>query len=158
MLYKRHWAELYKFAFFVLRDKDACKDIIQDVFVWIWERKEELQIQCPKSYLRAAVKYKIANYIRAGKIKENFFKVAVKFDYSTSTPGSEEFVELRELNNIIQQAILHLPIKCRKIFMLSRDANLSNREISEQLGISVKTVESQITIAHQRLRTKIDPN
>ncbi len=158
MLYKRHWADLYKFAFFILRDKEACKDIIQDVFVWVWEHKRELKVQFPKSYLRSAVKFKIANYIRSGNIRESFFEEAAKYDYSTSMAGGDEFAELKELNNIIRQAIFNLPAKCREIFMLSREANLSNREIAEQLGISVKTVENQMTIALHRIRTNIDPH
>jgi RNA polymerase sigma-70 factor (ECF subfamily) len=157
MLYKRHWADLYKLAFFILRDQDACKDIIQDVFVWVWEHRHGLEIQFPKSYLRAAVKFKIANYIRSGNIRESFFEEVAKYDYSTSMPGAEEFAELRELNNIIQQAICNLPVKCREIFRLSREANLSNREIAEQLGISIKTVENQITIALHRIRTNLEP-
>jgi RNA polymerase sigma-70 factor (ECF subfamily) len=158
ILYKRHWADLYKFAFFILRDKDACKDIVQDVFVWVWEHKQGLEIQFPKSYLKSAVKFKIANYIRSGNIRESFFEEAAKYDYSTSMPGAEEFAELRELNNIIQQAILDLPLRCKEIFMLSREANLSNREIAEKLGISVKTVENQITIALHRLRNNVEPH
>lgn len=158
ILYNRHWAELYKFAFFILRDKDACKDIIQDVFVWAWEHKQNLAIQSPKSYLRAAVKFKIANYIRSGNIRESFFEEAAKFEYSASIPGAEEFAELRELHHIIQQVVVNLPSKCREIFRLSREGNLSNREIAEQLGLSVKTVENQITIALHRIRTNVEPH
>lgn len=158
LLYTRHWAHLYKFAFFILRDQDACKDIIQDVFVWVWEHRQGLAIQSPKSYLRTAIKFKIANYIRSGNIRESFFEEAAKFDYSASIPGIEECTELKELNAIIQKTVTHLPLKCREIFRLSREANLSNREIADQLGISVKTVENQITIALHRIRTTVEPN
>jgi len=157
MLYDRHWADLYKFAFFILRDQDACKDIIQDVFVWVWENKQGLEIQSPKSYLRTAVKYKIANYIRSGNIRESFFEGAAKFDFVTSIPGVNELAELKELNNIIQITVSNLPLKCKEIFKLSREGNLSNKEIAEQLGISVKTVENQITIALHRIRTNVEP-
>jgi len=157
-LYERHWADLYKFAFFILRDKDACRDLIQDVFVWIWEHRQGLVIASPKSYLKAAVKYKVANYIRSGNIRESFFEEAARFNSSGSMPGSEEFAELKELNNIIQNVVTNLPLKCQEIFRLSREANLTNREIAEQLGISVKTVENQITIALHRLRTHVEPH
>ena len=158
LLYKRYWADLYKFAFFILRDKDACKDLIQDVFVWLWEHRQGLAIESPKSYLKSAVKYKIANYIRSGKIRESFFEEVARFDFSATTPGSAEVTELKELDNIIQQAVLNLPLKCQEIFRLSREAHLSNREIAEQLGISVKTVENQMTIALHRLRTHVEPH
>lgn len=158
ILYDRYWADLYKFAFFILRDRDACKDILQEVFVWLWEHREGLAIQSPKSYFKAAVRFKIANYIRSGNIRENFFEEVSKFDCSASSPGAEEFAELKELNSIIQKTVIGLPLKCREIFRLSREKHLSNREIAKQLGISEKTVENQITIALHRIRTNVQPN
>ncbi len=154
-LYKRYWVELYKFAFYVLRDKDTCKDIIQDVFIWVWEHKNGLEIQSPKSYLKTAVKYKIANYIRAGNIRESFFEEASKLNHDTSAPGVNEYSELEELKKIIQLTVSSLPLKCQEIFRLSREENLSNSEIARQLGISIKTVENQITIALHRIRANV---
>lgn len=158
MLYNRHWVALYKFAFSILGDKDSCKDIIQDVFIWIWEHKNGLEIQTPKSYLKTAVKYKIANYLRAGNIRESFFNEALKINIANSIPGVDEYSELKELNSIIQITVANLPLKCQEIFRLSREANLSNREIAEQLGISIKTVENQITIALHRIRANVQPH
>lgn len=158
MLYTRHWSDLYKFAYFILRDRDACRDIIQDVFVWVWEHRQGLIIQSPKSYLKTAVKYKIANYIRSGNIRESFFEEVAKFSHATSIAGVDEIAELKELNSVIQITVFNLPLKCREIYRLSREANLSNREIAEQLDISVKTVENQITIALHRIRMKVEPH
>ena len=111
----------------------------------------------PKSYLKTAVKYKVANYIRSGNIRESFFEEASKFNYDTSVPGVDEFAEFKELNNIIQITVSKLPLKCQEIYRLSREGNLSNREIAEQLGISIKTVENQITIALHRIRANVEP-
>lgn len=155
-LYSRHWEGLYKFAFLILRDKDACKDIIQDVFIWVWEHRQGLEMHSPKSYLRTAVKYKIANYIRTGNIRNSFFDEAAQFNHSQTIPGTAEFAELNELKNVIQVTIANLPVKCQEVYRLSREANLSNREIASQLGISVKTVENQMTIALHRIRTNVD--
>lgn len=154
MIYTRHWQDLYKSAFIILKDHDASKDIIQNIFVWIWEHKQELKITSLKSYLKAAVKFKVANYIRSGKIRNDFFQELANFNFS-ALPIREELTETRELNAIIQQAIAHLPQKCREIFLLSREENLTNQEIAKKLGISIKTVENQMTIALQRMRTAI---
>lgn len=156
MLYHRHWQGMYKFAFFILRDKDACQDIIQDVFVWLWEHREGLKMHSPNSYLKTAVKYKIANYIRTGKIRESFFEEAAPFNYTTNLPEVVESAELKELNNIIQLTVSNLPLKCQEIFRLSREEHLSNREIARQRGISTKTVENQITIALHRIRSNVE--
>jgi RNA polymerase sigma-70 factor (family 1) len=156
MLYNRHWQGMYKYAFFILRDKDACQDIVQDVFVWLWEHRAGLKMHSPVSYLRAAVKYKIANYIRTGKIRESFFEEAAQFNYSTLTPDIVESAELKELNNVIQSTVAQLPVKCQEIFRLSREENISNKEIARQRGISAKTVENQITIALHRIRSNVE--
>ncbi|HSF44604.1 MAG TPA: RNA polymerase sigma-70 factor, partial [Chitinophagaceae bacterium] len=156
ILYVRYWEYLYKFAFLILRDKDACKDVVQDVFIWVWEHRKGLEMHTPKSYLRTAVKYKIANYIRTGNIRNSFFDEAAQVAHSQTNPGSAEFAELKELKNVIQVTIAHLPVKCQEIYRLSREENLSNREIARQLGISVKTVENQMTIALHRIRVNVD--
>ena len=155
-LYQRHWEGLYKFAFFILRDNETCKDIVQDVFIWLWEHKEGLQMQSPQSYLKTAVKYKIANFIRTGKIRETFFEEVAQFKHQCNLPDALEFAEVKELNHIIQLTVATLPPKCKEIFQLSRDENLSNREIAKQRGISVKTVENQITIAIHRIRSNVE--
>ena len=156
-LYTRHWEDLYKSAFFILRDQDASKDIVQDIFIWIWEHRNNLEIQTLKSYLKAAVKFKVANYIRSGNIRDSFFDELTGNQSLSSLPSSEEMAEIKELKYIIQKAIDDLPEKCREIFRLSRDERLSNQEIANRLGISVKTVESQMTIALRRIRTTIEP-
>ena len=157
ILYLRHWPDLYKSAFFILRDKDACQDVVQDIFVWLWEHRQGLEIHSLKSYLKAAVKFKVANYIRSGNIRKSFFDEIAKLIPSTLSPSSEEFAEIKDLNAIIQQAISHLPDKCREIFKLSREEHLSNQEIADRLQISVKTVENQMTIALRRIRSAVEP-
>jgi RNA polymerase sigma-70 factor (ECF subfamily) len=156
LLYSRHWEDLYKYAFLILKDKDSCKDVIQDVFVWVWEHRKGLDMQSPKSYLKTAVKYKIANHIRTGNIRESFFEETVQFNPAQAEPGAAEFAEANELNHIIRLTVANLPVKCREIFRLSREENLSNREIASQLGISIKTVENQMTIALHRIRTNVE--
>lgn len=156
-LYTRHWAPLYQSAFFLLRDNDACKDLVQDVFAWVWEHRYTLQVQSVKAYLKAAVKFKIANYIRAGRIRDSFFGELAGYTPSALPPGAEELAEVKELQAIIRQAIVRLPDRCQEIFRLSREERLTNQEIADRLGVSVKTVESQMTIALRRLRSGVDP-
>ncbi len=156
-LYSRHWAGMYKTAFFVLRDPEACKDVVQDIFVWLWEHRQALEIQTLKSYLCAAVKFKVANYIRSSRIRESFFEASARFHPCPLIENMEERTEINELKAIISRAVTGLPDKCREIFRLSREEYLSNREIAEKLGISVKTVENQMTIALDRIRRNVKP-
>lgn len=157
MLYSRHWEDMYKAAFFILRDPGACKDIVQDIFIWFWEHRHTLEVLTLKSYLRAAVKFKVANYIRSGNIREGFFNELAGFKSTVLVPSAEELMEIKQLKAIIRQAISDLPEKCQEIFRLSREEHLSNQEIANKLHISVKTVENQMTIALRRIRRAIDP-
>lgn len=154
-LYERYWFELYQCAFAMLKDQHAAKDILQDVFIWIWENRTTLNITYVKAYLKAAVRFKVANYIRSGNIREHLFDELAKLPSHSQAPTSDELIELKELRQVIHDSMLQLPQKCREVYRLSREEGLSNQEIAQRLGISVKTVEAQMTIALKRLRTRL---
>jgi RNA polymerase sigma-70 factor (family 1) len=154
-LYERHWFEMYQCGFAILHDKDAVKDIVQDVFIWVWENRSALNVTYVKAYLKAAVRFKVANYIRNGNIHEHIIDELTKIPVHTLAVTSEELIELKELQQVIHETILQLPDKCREVYRLSREEGLTNREIAERLGISVKTVEAQMTIALKRIRARL---
>ena len=156
-LYNRHWEDMFKTAFTILKDTDASKDVVQDIFIWLWEHRAGLQITALRSYLRTAVKFKVSNYIRSGTFRESFFKELATGDWPVAGVSPDEELEIKQLKSIIQEAIARLPEKCREIFQLSREGQLTNQEIAAKLNISVKTVESQMTIAIRRVRQAADP-
>lgn len=82
-------------------------------------------------------------------------EVASKLD--TSTDYSNNFLETEELEKIIERAIDKLPSQCKTIFTLSRKKEMTNREIANKLGISIKTVENQITIAIKKIKVILMP-
>ncbi|PUZ25752.1 RNA polymerase sigma-70 factor [Chitinophaga parva] len=157
LLYARHWSSMYQAAFYLLRDADAAMDIVQDIFTWLWEKRRQLDIQAVPAYLRSAVKFKVANFIRSGKIREDFY-TGLSTLPPPSAPGPQDLLELHDLQVVIQQVISSLPEKCREIFLLSRDGQLSNQQIADLLHISLKTVEAQKTIALRRIRTALAPH
>lgn len=149
-LYDRHWSKLYQSAFNVCREREACMDICQEIFIWFWEhRTSVIFTSSVQGYLLAAVKYKMISYIRKGKVKENFVVISKNL---TDSYTIEESIEVKELQSIIGQFINALPEKCGEIFKMSRNEHLSNKEIASKLGISEKTVENQITIALRKLK------
>lgn len=150
-IYQRYWALLYQHAYYILHDKEACGDIIQDVFVWLWQHRQEVKPISLKPYLKAAVRFKIANYIRAGKVRDSFFDALQENEGYTIIDD----LAVKELKTIIAQAVNTLPEKCREIYRLSRHEHLSNAAISRRLGISEKTVENQMNIALKRIRTHL---
>jgi len=128
-------------------------DVVQEIFVWLWDHREHLDIQSSfKGYLLAAVKFKAANCIRNGKIREDFFREIAAIQLSPLLPAAVQSIEIKELEEVIRRTIDELPAQCRTIYQLSRKEQLSNKEIAHALGLSVKTVENQMTIALKRLR------
>lgn len=152
-IYNRHWKFLYTAAYNVLRHKEDTLDICQSIFMWMWENHRDITIKTSlRAYLYTAVKYKVANLIRQGKVRESFLE-----DVLGSEIRADEKLELeiKELRHFISQLINELPDKCRDVFLLSRDEHLSHKQIAERLGISEKTVDDHITRALKKLRASL---
>jgi RNA polymerase sigma-70 factor (family 1) len=151
-IFHRYWSRLYMFAYNILRDKDICEDFIQEIFIDLWERRNISEITNLSSYLYTAVKYKAANHFRKGKINENFIRKWVEF---LGAESIEDSLEHKELSLKVEQMINQLPEQRRLIFNLSRKENLSHKEISEKLNISVRTVKNQVSAALRFIRESI---
>lgn len=150
-IYHRHVEPLYRFAYHILKDEDDCTDAIQEVFVWLWHNREKLEITNLKSYLSAAVKYRLTRAIQSSRRKAEILDAHPEI----STSFTDDSLEVKELQQIIAQFIQTLPPKAKEIFQLSRNEYLSNKEIAERLDISEKTVENQMTISLKKLRVTL---
>ncbi|SMC94018.1 RNA polymerase sigma-70 factor [Pedobacter africanus] len=154
-LYSRHSDALYGSAYNVLRNREACRDIIQDIFVWFWQNRDKWELNSCRGYLLTAVKFKTANYIRNNKVGKNFFAELSSIEIESDDEAAA--MEVRELSDLIKRLAEQLPGKHGEIFRLSRYAQLSNKEIAAQLGITEKTVENQMTIALKKMKEKLGP-
>jgi len=152
-----YYDDLCNFINCYIRDEALSEDIAQSIFIYLWEKKDSLPPHCSmKSYLYAASKNKSLNYLRNMKNRERIAGEFISIS-ETSLETADRFLEFEELKKIIGDAIEKLPAQCKTIYQLSRDGELSNREIAEKLGIGVKTVENQITIAIKKLKDFIQP-
>jgi len=149
-IYDRYFAVLYNSAYSLLKDSDTSDDVVQEIFVWLWCHREQHLTDSLKPYLRAAVKYQVAKMVRHGKVKETFYQRAVAA-YQPQIPEDLSY-EIRELEAIIAAFTASLPEKAREVFRLSREENLTNKQIASQLSISEKTVENQMTINLKKLK------
>lgn len=156
-LYRRYSPMMYKAAYAVLNDRQASSDLVQEIFIWLWEKRLNLSIETIQPYLRTAVKFKVANLIRSGKIRDNFFEELARRNTSTEN-NTGELIEVKHMKMVIQQAIDSLPPQSRKIFLLRREQQYTNKEIAAQLGITVKAVEKQMTISLRLIRKAMEPH
>ncbi len=148
-LYKRYFSKLYAAAFKRLQNSDVCQEILQDLFVNLWDRRQKLNIDHVEAYLFTSIKYLVIAQYKKNSLFEQYINQEIRNDQNTNF--TEELMSFDELNNEYQQALLLLPERCRMVFVLSR-SGLSQREISEKLDISEKTVENQKTKAFKILR------
>lgn len=153
-LFKRFYKPLRAYAFRFVGDKDLSEDVVQDVFFELWKRRGSIRFEdaAVKSYLFRAVYTHALNALNKKPQNVCSLEPAREADildqYVTSyMQNSEQSLLLKELEEEIMSYINTLPPQCHKIFMLSRSYGLKNREIAEQLDISVKAVEKQISKA-----------
>ncbi len=151
-IFNRYWDKLFIMADKVLLDEEMAKDIVQEVFVRIWERRYTIKVKNLNAYLNQAVKYQIASYFRKGKFTERHKET---FESIADAIGTEQIIEIKELNDAIVLSLDQVPDRCREIFLLSRYENLSNQEIADKLNLSIRTVETQISNALRHLRTNL---
>ncbi|MCL6268218.1 RNA polymerase sigma-70 factor [Flagellimonas myxillae] len=154
-LYDRYWDSAFLAIYNVLKDKKLCEDVIQDVFLDIWNRRRKIKIRTTfKSYFFSCVRYQVFAQIRKreknvrGEIFENLDQ---RVHYSC--PESEYLYN--ELLDRINSSVERLPKKCREVYKLSRNEQLTHAEISHRLDISTKTVENHMTKALKILRNTV---
>ena len=144
-------------AYTVVKDADQARDIVQQVFIKFWDRRDRLsETDQIKSYLHRAVINTALNHIeRAKKMKleEDFSGYERNLD--DSGVSSEE--KQKMLGEKIKAAIAELPEKCQLVFSLSRYEGMSNQEIADYLEVSVKAVEKHISRALKELRVSLKP-
>jgi RNA polymerase sigma-70 factor (ECF subfamily) len=150
-VYNKYAAQLFHTAHAILKDREACEDIIQELFTTLWIKRQQLNIHHLKSYLFTATRNNVLMTIRSGKIKVSISELQELVEQNTASDGITE----KELLQCINENVAQLPPKCRTIFILSREEKLSHKEIASQLKISYKTVENQMAIALKRLKSSL---
>ena len=143
---------------YVLANEDA-ENIVQDVFLVLWEKKDELEITYTlTTYLFTLVKNRCLNFLRHKLIEEEYniqMKEELGFKLYALESLDYSYQSETELQEVVKRALDTLPERCREIFIKSRIEGLKYKEISEELGISVNTVENQIVTALKKLRVEL---
>ncbi|QES88681.1 RNA polymerase sigma-70 factor [Rhizosphaericola mali] len=154
-LFKEKFKSLVLYANTFLNDFEISKEVVQSVFVYIWERKEKLEIRSSISaYLYSSVYNASIQYLRKNK-RSLTITNSDELIKSIDTSRVEHLIESKELNVAIQKTLMKLPKQCRIIFSMSRFESKKYSEIATILGISSKAVEKQITKALKIFRMEL---
>jgi RNA polymerase sigma-70 factor (ECF subfamily) len=151
-LFDQHYGILCAFANKYVADMEMARDIVQQVYINLWDRWDTLDHDNSlKPYLFRAVTNRCLNHLRSAK-KIVHVELPADDEGVQSFLEETDFLETQELKSKISRSIENLPEKCRTIFLMSRNEEKSYREIAEALNVSVKAVEAQMTKALKLLR------
>ena len=154
-LFRSHFNGLTRFALKYVKDFETAKEIVQDAFITLWERRESIDLSKPvKSYLATTIYNKSLNYLRDNK---KFNKDILSFEnlYPLVDHNQGDALVAAEIAQKINSAIEELPEKCKEIFVMNRYDNLKYQQIADKLQISIKTVETQMSKALQHMRERL---
>jgi len=150
-LFKRFWRKAHAMANAKVHSKEVAEEIVQDLFITLWNRRTSLHINNFSSYLYTTIKNKSLNYIEACLVREKYWNYYKKFvpNFDEST---EKTVAYDELVEAIENEMNHLPEKSKKVFRLNRLEGHSIPEIANTLNLSEKAIEYHLTRSLKQLR------
>jgi len=153
-IYERFNGLLYIYACKLVTDKEDARDIVQEIFVYLWSNPN-IKIKSQLSaYLYTAVRYKVFDWLDKNKSKSNYLLSLENFA-DQGNCITDDYIREKEFASIIEKEVSLLPPKMRQIFEMSRQQHLSQREIAEILHLSDKTVKKQMSNALKVLRLKL---
>jgi len=156
LIYRRYWEDLFVTAAKVLRGKEEASDVLQDVFLSLWNRRKEITIEGSlAAYLQTSVRYKAIHYIEKNITRRDYLALLTDVAVNTLPASAEIQLQLKEVQQIIHAAVATMPERMREVYQLSRHEHLTHKEIAERLGISTETVKKHIQHALQLIKTAL---
>jgi RNA polymerase sigma-70 factor (family 1) len=153
-LYNRYWHKLLVVATNKIKDVEEAEEIVHDIFVALWNRRETLQITSDFGvYLAVSVKYRVMKVLAKRYQQRNYAATA---ELSLSDNCTQEWLQFSELQSQLGKLIAALPEKCQLVYKLSRESGFTQKQIAQELHISEKTVEAHLTKALKTLRAGLN--
>jgi RNA polymerase sigma-70 factor, ECF subfamily len=154
-IYRSYVKQLCSFAAYYLKSFDIAEDIVQNVFLILWERRDSIRIDgCLKTYLFTSVRNLSLNFLKHQTIHLNSLDIYSRlFSLPAATP--HELAVQQEFDVLLTQALEKIPERCRIVFILSRYFDMKYAEIADILEISVKTVDAHMVKAVKNLRSNL---
>jgi len=155
LLFHRFYNDLCRYLIIFLKDENVAKNIVQDLFMYLWESRENINFnKSLESYLYQACRFNALIYLRNENRHEQSHE-KIRYNATEETLDVSSEMEVKELNKIINESIGLLPNRCQQIFRLSRNRGLTYSEIATQLGISISAVDNQVNIAIKKIKLRV---
>jgi RNA polymerase sigma-70 factor (ECF subfamily) len=149
-IYNRHWRKLFYTAYNITRIESSAQDIVQDIFLSLWNRRHEVEIVCLNAYLHQAARYAVLKLVRDMRCEATFHE---RLQTITTEIIQDDPLIFKEKQELLNQLIGSLPEKCSTAYSMSREEGLTYKQIAVRLEISQKTVEKRISTSLKHLRT-----
>lgn len=155
-LFEMYHQKLYFFLFAILKSKEDVEEIIQETFLKVWENRANLWIDYSfEAFVFRIAKNTSLNYHRK-RVNRTVFENHLSFFTESSNSAADEYVLFEETKQIIRTILNGLPPKRKEIFLLARVDGLSRKEIAEKLGISVITVDHQLSKSNSYVKEEFE--
>jgi RNA polymerase sigma-70 factor (ECF subfamily) len=149
-VFETYFDEVCTFLNYYTHNKQLIEDIIQDIFIRLWEERETINIFFIKTYLYSSARNRILNHLRNELNRSVLLEEWANREIEKQS--TEDCVNMEEFSLIYRQAVNELPEKCREIYTLSREYNKTYKEIAESKNLSIKTIEAQMSIAIKKIK------
>ena len=156
LIYHHYWDDLLISAAKVLREKDVAADVVQDVFLSLWNRRKEIDIkESIEAYLHTSVRYKAIHYIEKNITRDDYLQSLMDEIKISEESSLVYYVEQKETLQRLDEAVQKLPSRMQEVYFLSREENLNYKQIADKLGISSETVKKQIKNALKHIKVAL---
>lgn len=150
-LFSKYYRDLVLYGGTIIQNQEVCEDIVQNIFMYIWDNRKNLKIESLKSYLIKSVKNSCLDEIKHYKIVNEHHDFVIKLN-SLESNETEEYLLFSELNTKLEEAIEKLPDEEKITFKMSRIKEMKYQQIAEELNVSVRTVEVRISKSIKHLK------
>ena len=150
-IYHRYKKKLFFHAYKKLNDQSQAEDVVQDLFIKLWQKRAIIATNSLPSYLYTAIRNGVLDIISHQSVQSAYI-ISLQEFLNRGEAVTDHRVRMNMLKELIDKEIAKLPDKMREVFEMSRKMHLSHRQISDELGISEKTVKNQVNNALKILR------
>lgn len=155
-IFNLYWEAIFDAAFKKIGDENIAQDITQEIFISLWENREQVII-CGglAAYLHGAVKFKVINHFRSTTVKDVHKAELATLMNQQYADSADDLLILKDAQQKVEEALTQLPERMRLVVTMSRKQEKSIKEIASELDVSVQTVKNQITSAMKLLKKSL---